>query len=94
MKAQRHSLLFVAIVASVVMLAISGCKEKETYTVTFDANGGKGTAATGRVRSVLALPKEHGLFSSILTFATLTTAVVFADNLSEQYWWNRWRGRF
>lgn len=43
MKAQRHSLLFVAIVTSVVMLAISGCKEKETYTVSFDANDGKGT---------------------------------------------------
>ncbi len=27
------------------MLAISGCKKKETYTVTFNANGGTGTMA-------------------------------------------------
>ena len=28
------------------MIAIIGCKEKETYTVTFDSNGGSGTMAS------------------------------------------------
>ncbi len=34
-----------AIISLAGMLAISGCKKKETYTVTFNANGGTGTMA-------------------------------------------------
>ncbi len=42
MKTGQYILMFVAIFAMVAVLAISGCKKKETYTVTFDANGGTG----------------------------------------------------
>ena len=34
--------MLVAVLTIVAVLAISGCKKKETYTVTFDANGGTG----------------------------------------------------
>ena len=37
--------MLVAIFTMVAVLAISGCKKKETYTVTFDANGGTGEMA-------------------------------------------------
>ena len=40
---KRSIFLFFAIVTLVGMLAISGCKKKETYTVTFNPNGGTGT---------------------------------------------------
>ena len=45
MKTGQYILMFVAIFAIVAVLAISGCKKKETYTVTFDANGGIGEMA-------------------------------------------------
>ncbi len=45
MKVQKYNLMFIAIVTMFVLLAISGCKKKETYTVTFDANGGIGEMA-------------------------------------------------
>ena len=40
---KRKIFLFLAIVSVVGMIAISGCKKKETYTVTFNPNGGTGT---------------------------------------------------
>lgn len=42
---QKYTLKLIAIVTMLFMLAISGCKKKETYIVTFDANGGTGTMA-------------------------------------------------
>ena len=41
MKTQKYTLI--AIATMVVVLAISSCKNKETYMVTFEANGGTGT---------------------------------------------------
>ena len=38
-------LMIFAVVTLTGMLAISGCKKKETYTVTFNSNGGTGTMA-------------------------------------------------
>lgn len=40
---KRTIFLLLAIVSLVGMLATSGCKKKETYTVTFNSNGGSGT---------------------------------------------------
>lgn len=40
---KRTIFLFLAIVSLVGMLATSGCKKKETYTITFNSNGGSGT---------------------------------------------------
>lgn len=40
---KRTVFLFLAIVSLVGMLATSGCKKKDTYTVTFNSNGGSGT---------------------------------------------------
>lgn len=40
---KRSIFLFFAIVTLAGMLAISGCKKKETYIVTFNPNGGTGT---------------------------------------------------
>jgi len=40
---KRTIFLFFAVVTLVGMLAISGCKKKETYTITFNPNGGTGT---------------------------------------------------
>ncbi len=40
---KRSIFLFFAIVTLAGMLAISGCKKKETYTITFNPNGGTGT---------------------------------------------------
>ena len=40
---KKFYLMIFAIVTLAGMLAISGCKKKETYTVTFNANGGTGT---------------------------------------------------
>ena len=40
---KRSIFLLFAIVSVMGMIAISGCKKKETYTVTFNANGGVGT---------------------------------------------------
>ncbi len=45
METQKYTLKLIAIVTALLMLAISGCKKKETYIVTFDANGGTGTMA-------------------------------------------------
>ncbi len=45
MGTQKYTLKLIAIVTALLMLAISGCKKKETYIVTFDANGGTGTMA-------------------------------------------------
>lgn len=36
-------LIFIVILSLVGVVAISGCKKKETYTVNFNANGGTGT---------------------------------------------------
>ncbi len=41
----QNNLMFIAFAIMVVMLTISGCKDKEIYTVTFDANGGTGAMA-------------------------------------------------
>ena len=43
---KKFYLMIFAVVTLAGMLAISGCKKKETYTVTFNANGGTGTMAT------------------------------------------------
>ncbi len=40
---KKSIFLLFAIVSVAGMIAISGCKKKETYTVTFNANGGTGT---------------------------------------------------
>ena len=40
---KKFYLMIFAIVTLAGMLAISGCKKKETYTVTFNPNGGTGT---------------------------------------------------
>lgn len=40
---KRFTFLFLAIVSIVGIIAISGCERPETYTVTFNANGGTGT---------------------------------------------------
>ena len=40
---KKFYLMIFAIISLAGMLAISGCKKKETYTVTFNANGGTGT---------------------------------------------------
>ena len=40
---KRTIFLFLAVVSLAGMLATSGCKKKETYTVTFNSNGGSGT---------------------------------------------------
>ncbi len=45
MKTGQYTLTFVVIFTMVAVLSISGCKKKETYTVTFDANGGTGEMA-------------------------------------------------
>ena len=42
---KKFYFMIFAIVTLAGMLAISGCKKKETYTVTFNANGGTGTMA-------------------------------------------------
>jgi len=42
---KKFYLMIFAVVTLAGMLAISGCKKKETYTVTFNANGGIGTMA-------------------------------------------------
>lgn len=42
---KRTLFFMVAIFSLAGMIAISGCKKKETYTVTFDANGGIGEMA-------------------------------------------------
>ncbi|MBO7652183.1 MAG: InlB B-repeat-containing protein [Bacteroidales bacterium] len=42
---KKFYLMIFAIISLAGMLAISGCKKKETYTVTFNANGGTGTMA-------------------------------------------------
>lgn len=42
---KKFYLMIFAIVTLAGMLAISGCKKKETYTVTFNPNGGTGTMA-------------------------------------------------
>lgn len=39
---KKFTFLFFAIITLAGMLAISGCKKKATYKVTFDANGGTG----------------------------------------------------
>jgi len=40
---KKYAFLLFAIISLAGMLAISGCKKKDTYTVTFNANGGTGT---------------------------------------------------
>ena len=40
---KKFYLMIFAVVTLAGMLAISGCKKKETYTVTFNPNGGTGT---------------------------------------------------
>ncbi len=45
METQKYTLKLIAIVTVLLVLAVSGCKKKETYIVTFDANGGTGTMA-------------------------------------------------
>ena len=40
---KKFYLMIFAIISLAGMLAISGCKKKETYTVTFNPNGGTGT---------------------------------------------------
>ena len=40
---KKFYLMIFVVVTLAGMLAISGCKKKETYTVTFNANGGTGT---------------------------------------------------
>ena len=45
MKTRQYTIILVAIFTVVAMLAISGCKKKDTYTVTFNANGGTGEMA-------------------------------------------------
>ena len=40
---KKFYLMILAVVTFAGMLAISGCKKKETYTVTFNPNGGTGT---------------------------------------------------
>ncbi|MBO4875098.1 MAG: InlB B-repeat-containing protein [Bacteroidales bacterium] len=40
---KRSIFLLLAIISVAGMIAISGCKKKETYTVTFNPNGGTGT---------------------------------------------------
>ena len=40
---KKFYFMIFAIVTLAGMLAISGCKKKETYTVTFNPNGGTGT---------------------------------------------------
>ena len=42
---KKFCLMIFVVVALAGMLAISGCKKKETYTVTFNPNGGGGTMA-------------------------------------------------
>jgi uncharacterized repeat protein (TIGR02543 family) len=42
---KKFYFMIFAVVTLAGMLAISGCKKKETYTVTFNANGGTGTMA-------------------------------------------------
>ncbi len=45
METQKYTLKLIAIVTVLLVLAVSGCKKKETYIVTFDANGGTRTMA-------------------------------------------------
>ena len=45
MKTRQCYIMLVAIFTMVAMLAISGCKKKDTYMVSFDANGGTGEMA-------------------------------------------------
>lgn len=45
MGTQKYTLKLIAIVTVLLVLAVSGCKKKQTYIVTFDANGGTGTMA-------------------------------------------------
>ena len=40
---KRNLFLLLAIISVVGMMVISGCKKAETYTITFDSNGGSGT---------------------------------------------------
>ena len=43
MKARKYTLIFIAIVTIVAMLAFGSCNRPETYTVSYNPNGGTGT---------------------------------------------------
>ena len=64
MRIRQYSLIFVAIFAIVAVLAISGCKKKDTYTVTFDANGGTGEMA----QQVFTEGESRTLMSNIFSY--------------------------
>ena len=64
MRIRQYSLMFVAIFAIVAVLAVSGCKKKETYTVTFDANGGTGEMA----EQVFIEGEPRALIGNILSY--------------------------
>ena len=57
-------ILFYAIISIMGILAISGCKKKETYTVTFDANGGTGEMA----EQVFIEGEPRALIGNILSY--------------------------
>ncbi len=64
MKTGQYTLTFVVIFTMVAVLSISGCKKKETYTVTFDANGGTGEMA----EQVFIEGEPRALIGNILSY--------------------------
>ena len=61
---KRTLFIFFAIFSLLGMIAISGCKKKETYTVTFDANGGTGEMA----EQVFIEGEPRALIGNILSY--------------------------
>ena len=61
---KRTLFFMVAIFSLAGMIAISGCKKKETYTVTFDANGGTGEMA----EQVFIEGEPRALIGNILSY--------------------------
>ena len=63
---RRKIFLFFVIVS--VLIVIIGCKEKETYIVTFDSNGGSGTMAS----QTFAIGESQILSLNTFTYCTNT----------------------
>ena len=64
MKTRQYTLMLVAIFTMVTVLAITGCKKKETYTVTFDANGGIGEMA----EQIFTEGEPHALVGNLFSY--------------------------
>ena len=59
----KFYLMIFSVVTLVGMIVISGCKKKETYTVTFNANGGTGTMTAQTFTEGEAQALTHNTFT-------------------------------